>query len=345
MPKVDINSITEQAAAGKFHPVYFLHGDESFLTRQAVEAITDKAVDRATADFNFERFHGPEIDPGGVLNSLATPPMMAARRVVLVRDFDRAATQAKELLAGYAARPNLSSVLVLACAERVKIDARRNSPKWAATLQEHAATACFWPLREPELIRWITGAARLQGKSLSATVAHDLYARSGDDLARLADEVDKLCLFVGGCDEITGEDVRRMTGIEIGGTVFDWVDALAAGKTLKAGYVAGCLASRGESAVGAIAAAAGHFTRVARICRLREAGLSDERIKKELGLGYWREDSLRELFAQARRYSPVQLERAFELLLETDIGLKSSSLPDRLLLEALAFRFGAAVPK
>src|SRR3990172_8962729 len=100
MPKTDVNAITEQAGAGKFHLVYFLHGDESYLTRQAVDAITRHAVEPATADFNFERFHGAEMVAESVLNSLATPPMMATRRVVLIRDFDRAATRAKELLAG-----------------------------------------------------------------------------------------------------------------------------------------------------------------------------------------------------------------------------------------------------
>jgi DNA polymerase-3 subunit delta len=165
----------------------------------------------------------------------------------------------------------------------------------------------------------------------------ELYARLGDDLARLAGEIDKLVFFVGGNEEITPEDVRAMTGVDKGGSVFDWVDSLAAGKPLLSSYITGQLTSRGESAVGAVAAASAHFSRVARIRAMIASGAPDAQIKKDLGLSWWREDAVRELFSQARGYSDEYLENVFGLLLETDIRLKSSSMPDRLILETLAF--------
>jgi DNA polymerase-3 subunit delta len=271
-----------------------------------------------------------------VLTSVATPPMMASRRVVLVQDFDRANQKARDLIADYAEKPNSSTVLILASSTRIKIDKRR-SPKWAARLEDAAASACFWPLRENELLGWIVSTAKLAGKEIGQQAAMELYARLGDDLARLAGEIDKLEFFTGERTEITPEDIRAMTGVDKGGSVFDWVDSLAQGKPLLSAYITGQLASHGESAVGAVAAASAHFGRVARIRAMIAEGAPDAQIKKDLGLSWWRDDAVRELFSQARGYSGEQMDRVFALLLETDLRLKSSSLPDRLILETLAF--------
>ncbi|MBW7997230.1 MAG: DNA polymerase III subunit delta [Candidatus Glassbacteria bacterium] len=337
MPRTDINRINRECSSGEFQPVYFLHGDESYLTRRAVETLTAHAVDSASADFNYERFHGPDMNIERVLTSVATPPMMAARRVVLVQELDKAQLKVRELLADYAEKPSDSTVLILASSSRIKIDKRRGTPKWAAKLEDAAASACFWPLRENELLSWIVSTAGLAGKKIGRQAALDLYARLGDDLARIAGELDKLTFFIGEREEISPEDVRAMTGVDKGASVFDWVDSLAAGKPLLGAYITGQLASRGESAVGALAAASAHFGRVARIRALIAQGVPDAQVKKELGLSWWRDEAVRDLFNQARRFNDEQLERVFSLLLETDLRLKSSSLPNRLILESLAF--------
>jgi DNA polymerase III delta subunit len=44
------------------------------------------------------------------------------------------------------------------------------------------------------------------------------------------------------------------------------------------------------------------------------------------------------MFNQARSLELAKLDRALELLLETDLKLKSSRMGDRLILEELAFR-------
>ena len=89
MPRTDINRINRECTDKNFKSVYFLHGDESYLTRRAVDTLTGHAVEPAAADFNYERFHGPDMNIERVLTSVATPPMMATRRVVLIQEVDR----------------------------------------------------------------------------------------------------------------------------------------------------------------------------------------------------------------------------------------------------------------
>jgi DNA polymerase-3 subunit delta len=338
MPKTDWKKIAGEAKRGRFAPVYFFHGEEAFLTRQAVESIISLAVDKAAADFNFDIFHGADLNIEKLSTVLSTPPMMALRRVVLVRDVERLAARDKELLADYAEKPVKSTVLILAAGERIRIDARKKSPKWASRLEEASASVIFWPLKETELIRWIITRAENLGKKIETQAAYELYARFGQSLVRLADELEKLAVFSGKREEISSEDVSFLTGIDRGGTVFDWVDALASGKILRACSLAAYLTGHGESAVGAVSIAASHFMTMARIKEMLGSRMTEQAIRGELSLGQRPAEAVSLLFTQARSYTTAQIKRMIELLLDTDLKLKKSSLPDRLILEDLAFR-------
>ena len=81
-----LKDIISQSREGRFHPVYFLHGDETRLTRQAVEIIIECAVDKATADFNYDRFHGGDLNLEKlVTNTESGPYRSTARRTWRLR--------------------------------------------------------------------------------------------------------------------------------------------------------------------------------------------------------------------------------------------------------------------
>ncbi len=69
-----------------FSPVYYLCGDDEYLKDQALRALIASAVDPATRDFNLDVRAGADVDAETVGSLLATPPMMAERRVVVFRD-------------------------------------------------------------------------------------------------------------------------------------------------------------------------------------------------------------------------------------------------------------------
>ena len=72
-----------------FAPVYYLHGDDDFLKAASLQALLDVAIDPATRDFNCETRDGAELDAETLGSLLATPPMLAERRAVVVRDVHR----------------------------------------------------------------------------------------------------------------------------------------------------------------------------------------------------------------------------------------------------------------
>ena len=97
----------------QFASVYYVHGEDDFLKDDAVRQLTAAVVEPATRDFNLEVRRGSEIDAGTLASLVDTPPMMAERRMVIVRDVGALKKDARAALDRYLHRPAAETVLVL----------------------------------------------------------------------------------------------------------------------------------------------------------------------------------------------------------------------------------------
>src|SRR5438309_1313753 len=77
-----LKGLKQGAAPG---PVYYLHGEEDVLKEEAVRALLERAVDPAARDFNVDARAAAELDPEALRALVDTPPMVAERRAVGVR--------------------------------------------------------------------------------------------------------------------------------------------------------------------------------------------------------------------------------------------------------------------
>ena len=80
----------------------------------------DAAVDPATRDFNYETLRGADLDAETLGSILGTPPMMADRRMVVIRDVNALKKDARAALDAYLKRPAPDLVLVLLAPSGVK---------------------------------------------------------------------------------------------------------------------------------------------------------------------------------------------------------------------------------
>ena len=66
---------------GAASPVYLLHGDESFLLREAAQWLRAKIMVEGLEDFNLDRFDAREnVDVERITQTARTLPMMAPKR-------------------------------------------------------------------------------------------------------------------------------------------------------------------------------------------------------------------------------------------------------------------------
>src|SRR6476469_4107369 len=135
-----------------FDAAYYFYGAEDYLKDEMLRLLIEAAVDPATRDFNFEPFRASDLDGETFGSLIGTPPMMAERRVVVVRDVGALKKPAREMLDKCIKTAASDLVLILVAPSGSKSDKGLSSsttsiefkplvgsriPKWIAYYVEH----------------------------------------------------------------------------------------------------------------------------------------------------------------------------------------------------------------
>jgi DNA polymerase-3 subunit delta len=307
----------------QFSPAYYLHGEDDFLKEEALRHLIEVAVDPATRDFNLDQRKGAELDAAALSTLLATPPMMAERRMVVIRD---AATMRKESLATvqrYLTSPATDLLLVLTAPADAKPD---------KTLTERSVSVDCKHLSGVQLPKWIV--ARVEkhlGGRISDAAVELLQDTVGSDLTELATTLDKLAAFAGK-REIDEDAVSALVGARRDETPGALLDAVAMRDTaLAVSLVPGVLRQPKTSAVQLVMALTTQMLALAtsHARRTPTARLSNEywALLKAGGQNYtgrsWGE-AVSSWTRANDRWNATDLEHALAVLLQTDLALKSS---------------------
>ena len=216
----------------EFDPVYYFYGDDDFLKDLRVREFVDAAVDPVTRDFNLEQWRGAELDAEALDSLLSTPPMLAERRVVVIRDAEKLKKDARKLLDGYLKRPARDTVLLLLSPSGAKVD---------RGLDERSVGVEFSPLTGDRVPKWVMYQAEtVLGRTITASAVSLLVEAVGADLSQLAMELEKLASYATGT--IDDAAVADVVGVRRGESVGDLLDAVAArDATTAVGLIGGVL--------------------------------------------------------------------------------------------------------
>ena len=291
-------------------PVYVLCSNEALLINRAVQALREASVPDSARSFNYDVIEGKGATAARVLSAAQTLPMMASRRMVLVRD--AAAMPAGELaqLVPYLESPNPSTVLVVTAGKpdrRIKF--------WAAAKKHHWLHDLAPPRR---VSGWIRDEAKHRGVAMSSGAQSRLADVVGNDLARLSLAIDQLALYAGD-RAVTGDDVDDLIAETRERTVFELTDAIGAGDAPSAHAAVAALCDQRQSTIGVVMMLARHMRQLA-LCQqaLAETNRASE-IARRVGVPPFIADKLAR---QARRYSPRAVATALIRLSEADRTLK-----------------------
>lgn len=204
---------------GEYAPAYYIHGDDEYRKDDLLRQLALAVVDPATRDFNLDSFRGNEVNPEQLESLLNTPPMMAARRAVFVRDTGSLKKDARTTIERYLERPSPDSVLVLVALAGTKDEKAFSS---------RAVPVPVEPLAGEALESWLVAHAReAHGAELRPDAVAALAEAVGADTVQLAAEVDKLASYANGAP-ITRAAVADVVGVHEGETLGTLLDAVAA---------------------------------------------------------------------------------------------------------------------
>ena len=312
-----MDQLLDDVAKGKLAPIYVLSSEHPILIERVLGAIKDAVVPPAARGFNYDVVEGKPT--GSKIVALAqTLPMMAARRLIYVRDISALPADEAEPLLAYLDKPNPTTVIAAVASKldkRLKLFAQLTKKGYVHTLEAPR-----------QLAPWVRAEAKARGVAIDGPAVQRLVDTVGDDLSRLALAVEQLGLFVAGPSDrgageraVTTDDVDELIADTRERSVFELTDSLGLADGPRALAAASRLCDQRESAVGVVVMLARHVRNLAQLHALRAAGVPRQAWVGKIGVPPF---ILDKLIAQARNYTPEALATATIRLANADRALK-----------------------
>lgn len=312
---------------GRIFPLYLVVGDELWSRDRFLDLLKKTLVEPDMVDFNLDVLQANEVTGQAAADKANQMPMMADRRLVMVEECER--WKAKDLnnLVKYLENPNEQASLVL---QFTSADKRR---KLFSTKSPHKVLLEFTRPKPWELNDTIADLARDMGLQLNDEAVTQVADLAGDDLAKVSRELDKLSLYKLGDKNITAEDVEALMGRTRQVTRWELNDFIGKRDLPGALLKMHAVLAGGEDAIGLLSTVNMHLKRLFAVKALMVKGLKDRnRVGQAVGVPPRIAEGLMD---QQASYSDPELRRAFSLMRETDVRLKSAAMNKNLLLDHL----------
>ncbi|MEX2528406.1 MAG: DNA polymerase III subunit delta [Gemmatimonadota bacterium] len=314
--------------------VFYLHGEDEFRKEEIAQLLVNVHLEEGIRDFNLDPVRGPDLDASRLESLVATPPMMAPWRVVVVREAEALARSPRTrdaVLALLDAPPAEVALILLARKPQ------GSTAKFYRELERRARSLEFRAISANDAPGWLQARAQqLHGVIFEEDAARGLAAALGTELGVLAQELDKLAARVGEGGVISISVVEeagtRLPAVDR----WKWIDGVGRRDVPGALDDLPQLLAQGESGVGLVIALSTHLLRLAVARTSGKTGL-------EQLLGPRHRFLVGPLVSQSKRWEARELEEALMGLARADRRLKSGGMGDAHILEEWLLHLQVAV--
>jgi len=328
MPAHSWDDLYKTIRKGDLPAAVYLYGTEEPLKDEALQELLDRALDPGLRDFNLDTRSAATLQPDDVATLLTTLPMMADRRVVIIRDvesWNKRAKAKQAVLAGLE-KPSPETLLVLVQGP--------GEPDPDADLAKRAYAVNCERLPPERAARWLVKHAETVGLTLAPAAVDHLVKALDADLSALRGEVGKLA-GLAGTEPLSVDQVSRLLGVRHGETQQDWRDLAMSGEAGRAAALLPILlAQPGISGVKLVTLLGQALVGTALARSLRDEGKRGRVLESAVfealrrarlwGLDY--RGTATQWSAWAGRWSAPALHDALTAAREADQALKSTTL-------------------
>jgi DNA polymerase III subunit delta len=345
---------------------YLLHGEDEFTNREHLKKL------RQQGDFGFSQdiYSGVDADIKTIIINSETLPFLSSQRLIIIdglpkkkRGESTAQTDTsssspseennkgarpkkgkktaktggragfeKELAEHIATMPETTQMILIV---EETLDHGNVLVKAA---EQHGKVVQSALPKGAALERWITQRAKTNTVKITSEATQLLTNFIGNNLRLLANEIDKLAMFVGTGNTINADDVRRLSAQVQEARIFDLTDALAQKNRKQALNILHDLLADGEPPLKLISTITSQVRSLLLVKELAQKGMRSPQIAAQLGIAPFIVDKS---FRQVGNFSLAQLEHVYHQLLETDAALKRSRLTPEMALDFLVVQFAS----
>jgi DNA polymerase-3 subunit delta len=234
---VTYQEILSNLKSKQYAPVYFLQGDESYFIDEIVDYIEQHALEESMKSFNQVILYGKDADLPTIINHAKGFPMMAERKVVIVKEAQEVdgitRAEGEKILVQYLENPQPSTILVFGYKYK-KLDKRK---KLSKIIDKHAIFLTTAKFYDNQLPSWVEGYVKGKNKKIEHNALQLIVQNIGNNITRIANEVDKMLINIGDEVLITVDHVYKNIGISKEYNVFELQKALTFKNVLKANEI------------------------------------------------------------------------------------------------------------
>ncbi len=312
--------------------VYQVDGDDPSLVGEAVRSVVADLVGDADRSLAVEDFRGEDVDLAAVADACQTPPFLADRRVVVVRDIGRWSTEEVAPLLAYLEHPLETTSLVLVAG------GGRVAPKLAAAVKAKGHLVST-QVAGRDAKAWVRARIAESPVRLDAAAEALLEAHLGEDLSRLSSVLEVLAAAHGDGHRLRPADVEPYLGEAGSVAPWDFTDAVEGGQPdVALGQLHRMLGAGARHPLVVLAI----LTRqVQGLMQVDDPGITSEAAAAAaMGIAKGRSTfPAKKALVSARRLGSARIAEAVGLVADAEVALKGGQdWPGELVLEVLVAR-------
>jgi DNA polymerase III subunit delta len=310
---MDFEIILQNLKKKIYHPIYLLQGEEPYYIDLISNYIEKNVLTDSEKGFNQTVFYGKDTEERTIAHAALRFPMMSEKQVVIVKEAQ--SLQRIEDLAPYAGKPMPSTILVL----NYKYKTVKANTKLYKAIQSNGVVFTTKKMYDYQIPAWIEKFLKQHNYTIAPQASQILTESLGSDLSKVANELGKLIIAVGGNRHITATDIEKNIGLSKDYNLLELQNALGAKNVLKANQIINYFGANPKQhpLQLTIPALFGFFTKAFMVHFLKDK--SEAGAVKEMGGHPF---YMKSIVAASKKYNAAKLYEIIGLLREYDLKSK-----------------------
>lgn len=215
-----VRQIITEFKSKKMKPIYCFDGEEEYYLNRLEHAFEHEILSDSERDFNLNVFYGKDADWKNVLNTCMQAPMFGGMQLVIIKEASEF-SGLKDIEDHLKKIPPSTHLFI--GHKHKKIDGRGTFIK---TVQKLGTYHRFESIKEEKVSQWIIDFCTSQHLEIGTMNADLLALNLGNDLQKIANELEKIQLNMGEEKEITSELIEKYIGISKEYNIFEYANAI-----------------------------------------------------------------------------------------------------------------------
>ena len=320
--------INEHIKENKFSNVYVLTGDERYLVLQYRDKLTDALIDRNDT-MNFSLFRDDSIVEDEIVSIADTMPFFADRRVIVIEGGSFLNKKNSDKI--FELIQNLSESSVIIFVES-QIDGRN---KLFTLVSKKGTVAYFDTPDNQTLIKWVKGLFSQDNIAIEDAAIYKLLENTGNDMSRIATEVEKIKCYGLDKERISLADVESLSTDAVEDKIFEMIDEITKKNKARTLKLYDDLKYLKTDAMSILALITNQYNRLLKTSEVLVRGNDVKQVTSILKIQDW---IAKKYIAISKNYTTRQLLECVNLCVDTDNAIKTGRMKKDLAVEMLILR-------